>query len=72
MKVRQMQDRCQEIESKIAGVESEIAQHEASLAHFVSSDETLRITNLLEQRRADLSTLLADWEQVSQELEASR
>jgi ATP-binding cassette subfamily F protein 3 len=70
MKLRQMQDRCQEIEREIASAESEIAGHESSLGNFVSTGETLRIAALIEKRRKDLSALLAEWERVSQELEA--
>ena len=70
MKVRQMQDRCQELEQSIATTEAEIAAHEARLGNFVSTDETLRVTNLLERRRSDLGALLSEWEQVSAELES--
>ena len=70
MKLRQMQDRCHEIEREIAAAESEIAGHESSLGNFVSTGETLRIAALIEKRRKDLSALLAEWERVSQELEA--
>jgi ATP-binding cassette subfamily F protein 3 len=70
MKIRQMQDRCGQIEKRIAEHESEIAQLEASLSNFVSVEETLRVTKLVEQRRAELNALISEWEQVSAELEA--
>lgn len=66
-----MQDRCQEIEGQIAATESDIAGYEQALANFVSTGETLRLTGLIETRRKALSTLLAEWEKVSQELETA-
>jgi len=38
---------------------------------FVSADASLRQTNLLEQRRKELTEMLAQWEEVSQTLEAA-
>ena len=69
LKLRQMQDRCQAIEAKIAETEAEIAAHERALSNFVSTEETHRLTSLIEQRRTELNALLAEWEQVSQQLE---
>jgi len=70
LKLKKMQDRCQELEQRIERTEAEIAGYEAELANFVSTEETLRATNLLEQRRSELSKLLAEWEQVSQLVES--
>jgi ATP-binding cassette, subfamily F, member 3 len=70
MKLRQMQDRCGQIEKSIAKYEAEIAELEESLSNFVSTEETLRVTKLVEQRQAELNTLMTEWEQVSAELEA--
>jgi len=41
------------------------------LGNFKSTDETVRISQLAETRRANLTGLLAEWEQLSQELEAA-
>ncbi len=72
LKLRQMRDRCEQLEASIARVEGEIAGHESALSNFVSTEETLKQTSLMEQRRGDLSSLLAEWEQVSAELEISQ
>ena len=61
-----MQERCGELEGRIADLETEIAGYETDLANFVSAEETMRLTNLLDQRRAELTGLLTEWEQVSQ------
>jgi hypothetical protein len=50
----------------------EIADYEQALANFKSAEETVRITELLQARRADLESLLAEWEQVAQAIEANR
>jgi ATP-binding cassette subfamily F protein 3 len=71
LKLRQMQDRCKEVERQIAATESDIAGYEQALANFVSTGETMRLSGLVETRRKDLSALLAEWEKVSQELETA-
>jgi ATP-binding cassette subfamily F protein 3 len=70
IKLQQMRERCGELEEKIANLEAEIAVCEEDLATFVSAEETMRISTLLDQRRADLSGLLAEWEQVTQVVES--
>jgi len=65
-----MRERCQELEEQVADLEAEIAASEEELANYVSADETMRISTLLEKRRADLSGLLAEWEQVTQVVES--
>ncbi len=72
IKLKKMQDRCQELEQRIEQAESEIARHEAKLANFVSAEESVRVTNSLEKSRTELSELLAEWEQVSQLVESHR
>ena len=66
IKLQQMQERCSELEEQIADIEAEIAAFETELGNFVSAEETMRISNLLDQRRAALAGLLTEWEQVSQ------
>jgi len=71
MKIQKLKDRCTAIEGEIEKTEAEIGQLEAELGHFKSTEETLRISQLAETRRSGLSALLAEWEQLSQELEAA-
>jgi ATP-binding cassette, subfamily F, member 3 len=70
IKLQQMQERCSELEGQIADIEAEIARYETDLGNFVSAEETMRISNLLDQRRAALTGLLAEWEQVSQAVQS--
>ena len=69
IKLKQMKDRCQQVEKEIAAAESDIARYERQLADFVSAEETMRTAELLDRRRADLEKLMAEWEQVSAEVE---
>ena len=72
IKLKQMRERCQQLEQQIAKKEAEIAASEKELANFVSAEETLRLTNILDERRAALASLLQEWEQVSQAVESQQ
>jgi ATP-binding cassette, subfamily F, member 3 len=69
IKLKQMQERHQEVEQGIAQLESGIAECERELQSFVSAEETAKWTELLAKRRTDLEALMAEWEEVSQVLE---
>ena len=71
MKMKKLQDRLREVEQKVATLESEIAQHEAALADFRSVEETLRLNDLVSQRRTQLESTVAEWEDLSASLEAN-
>jgi ATP-binding cassette, subfamily F, member 3 len=72
IKLRQMKERSREIEENVSRVEAEIAGYEAALANFVSAEETLRVTNLLDAKRQDLTALMSEWEAVEQTIEANQ
>jgi ATP-binding cassette subfamily F protein 3 len=69
IKLQQMKDRCQELEEHIAEIEAHIQQCEVALQNFVSTEETLRLTQELNNRRAELDTLLPEWEELAQSLQ---
>jgi len=71
IKRKQMQDRLHEIEEEIARVETGIAQSENSLLTFVSTEETQRQSKALDSQRKELESLMTDWEELSQTLEAT-
>ena len=71
IKLRQMKERSHAIEDEITRLEVEIADYEAALGNFVNVDETKRVTELLEARRADLEALMIEWEDVAQSIEAN-
>jgi ATP-binding cassette subfamily F protein 3 len=71
LKLQKLKDRCSQIESEIGKQESEVAALEADLASFKSTEETLRITKLLEGKRTSLESLMNEWEQLSAEIETA-
>jgi ATP-binding cassette subfamily F protein 3 len=70
IKVRRMKERLGSIEAEVGQLEAGIADYESALANFVSVEETRRIAELLEARRADLAALLGEWEELSQSIDA--
>jgi ATP-binding cassette, subfamily F, member 3 len=70
IKLKKLQERLREVEREVAAIESEIAQQEAALADFHSVEETVRVSATAAQRRKDLEARVAEWEQLSAELEA--
>ncbi len=72
IKLKQMQERHQQIEEHIGRLEDGIAECERELQSFVSVEETARWTDLLAKRRDELKPLMVEWEELSQVLEVSR
>ncbi|MGA2372818.1 MAG: ABC-F family ATP-binding cassette domain-containing protein [Candidatus Korobacteraceae bacterium] len=72
IKLKQMQERHQQVEQGIARLEDGIAECERELQSFVSAEETARWTELLASRRAELEGLMSEWEGLSQELEEAK
>ena len=71
IKRKQIEERIHEIEEAIAHVESAIADCEAALLTFVSAEQMQRQGQELEARRSELALLMAEWEELSQTLEAA-
>ena len=72
IKQRQFEERVREIEELVERAEAGIAECETALANFVSVEETKRQTELLDQRKAELESLMEEWEQVTQTLEEAK
>jgi ATP-binding cassette subfamily F protein 3 len=66
-----MKERFHAIEDEVTRLEVEIADYETALGNFVNVDETRRVTELLEARRADLESLMMEWEDVAESIEAN-
>jgi ATP-binding cassette subfamily F protein 3 len=69
IKLQQMKDRCRELEEQIAQLEADVQRCETALQNFVSTEETLRLTQELKEHRAELDTLLPEWEELAQTLQ---
>jgi len=61
IKLRQMKERQGEIEEEVTRLETEIADYEAALSRYAGPDETRRISGLLDARRKDLESVMAEW-----------
>ena len=72
IKLRQMKERQRGIEDEITRLEVEIADFEQALSHFQSAQQSIDIAEMLESRRTDMKNLMAEWEEVSEILEANR
>jgi len=70
IKLKKLQDRLKEVEQQVASLESEIAQTEAALADFKSVEETMRLNDIVTTRRTELVSRVAEWEELSAEIEA--
>jgi ATP-binding cassette subfamily F protein 3 len=71
IKLRQMEDRRVALEAEVSKTEVEITGLEASLANFVSVEETVRLNDILTGRRAALDKLVKEWEEVVESIEAN-
>src|SRR5579863_8280991 len=71
MKVQKMRGRLNEVERQVAALEFEIQQHETALAEFSSVEETIRLNELVTARRKELEARVAEWEELSAELETN-
>lgn len=71
IKLRQMEERCTELERAIEELEAEVADGESGLANFVSVEETQRLTALVEAKRKKLQQAMAEWEEVAEFLQTN-
>src|SRR5436305_1063965 len=69
IKLRQMKERCLELEEEIARLEAAIADAENALQSFVSVEETKRQTDALEQFRSGLAARMQEWEELAAVME---
>jgi ATP-binding cassette, subfamily F, member 3 len=72
IKLHLMKERRRELEDQVSKLEGEIADYERSLANYTSPEKTMRTSELLGAKRADLDALMNEWEHVSQTIEANR
>jgi ATP-binding cassette subfamily F protein 3 len=72
IKLRQMRERQRAIEDEVTRLEVEIADFEAALSSYQSAEMSIEIAELLESRRKDMTSLMSEWEEVSETIEANR
>ncbi len=71
IKRKQLEDRVHELEEEISRVEAAITQCETALQNFVSSDESQRQSQELDQHKASHAALIKEWEGLAQSLQGS-
>jgi ATP-binding cassette subfamily F protein 3 len=71
IKLKQMRERCQELEESIVRLEAEVALAETALQSFVSVEETQRQTALLQRAKSDVERGMSEWEELAAALEAA-
>ena len=70
MKLKQIETQAAQAEKDIARLEAEVAEHERQLGDFKSVEETMRVSDALDAARTQLTAKLAEWEDLTQSLEA--
>jgi ATP-binding cassette subfamily F protein 3 len=71
IKLKQMKERCQELEEEIERLEAGIASTTSALQNFVSAEETKNQSDAMEHYRKELAARMAEWEELAAELELS-
>jgi ATP-binding cassette, subfamily F, member 3 len=71
IKLRQMRERCHDLEEEIARLEAGIAHAETALQTFVSAEDTKSQSEALERHRADLAAAMREWEELAKVLETT-
>jgi ATP-binding cassette subfamily F protein 3 len=71
LKLKQMKERCQELEENIVRLEAEVALAETALQSFVSVEETQRQTDLLGRAKSELERSMSEWEELAAAVEAA-
>jgi ATP-binding cassette, subfamily F, member 3 len=71
IKLKQMQDYAKQLENRIAEIEAGIQQSELALSDFGGPEQATRLSSLLDAQRAELETTMAQWEQVTEQIEAT-
>ncbi len=71
IKLKQMEDQARQLEHRIADLEAQIQQSELAFSDFVGAEEAMRLSQRLETQRAELDRAMEEWEQVTQQIEAT-
>jgi ATP-binding cassette subfamily F protein 3 len=69
MRRKQMAERLAKVEIEVSQTEAVIAESEESLSNYVSTEETQRVSELLEAKRRSLAALESEWAELSEALE---
>ncbi|MGH9605812.1 MAG: ABC-F family ATP-binding cassette domain-containing protein [Terracidiphilus sp.] len=71
IKQKQMEERCAFLEQEVPRIEGSLTHTEEQLGVYVSAEETQRLAALAEELRAQLTSLIAEWEELTVQLEGT-
>ncbi len=71
IKLQKMQEQARSLEARIASLESAMQSSELSLADYPGPEQAMRLSALLDSQRAELDRAMQEWEQITEELEAT-
>ena len=71
IKLKQMQDHARQLEDRIATMEAQLQQSELAMADYAGPEEAMRVAGMLESQRGELERVMAEWEQVTEQIEAT-
>jgi ATP-binding cassette subfamily F protein 3 len=69
IKLKQIEERIEQVEAELTAIEGKIMAAEESLGHFVSAEESQRTSQQLEDLRARRAALTTEWESLATALE---
>ena len=69
MKLEKLKQRCDAVEAEISKFEGEIGSLELELGNYRTADETIRLTQTLDQHREAVGRLMSEWEELSSAIE---
>jgi ATP-binding cassette subfamily F protein 3 len=69
LRLKQMKDRCRELEEQVARLETELEGYGQELAHFRSAADSVRLSKLIERGRQDIARLMREWEETARVVE---
>ena len=71
MRMKQMQEQSQQLETRIGQLEAQIQQAELALSDFVDAAQATKLATSLDGQRAELERVMQEWEQVTEQIEAT-
>ena len=71
IKLEKMQQEAKSLESRIAELESAMQNSELALSDYPGPEQAMRLSALLETQRGELEQAMKQWEEITEELEAT-
>ena len=69
LRLKELKDRCHEIEELVARREAQLEDYGQELARFRSAEDSQRLTGLIEKGREEIASLMREWEEATNVIE---